>query len=164
MVQVPLIRVGPFTFEPTTGALWRGGALLPLLPKDAAVLAVLVQQAGHIVSKETLLEAVWPETYVTETVLKNCIARLRRLLGDDLQSPQYIETRARRGYRFLGTVEPQAPEEAIHEPTSVGGQPLTPFSLVPSGMVGRESGLGSIDLATFGIASDQSRLNRIKGS
>ena len=111
-----MIHFGPFTFEPTTGSLWRGGVLLSLLPKDAAVLAVLVQQAGQVVLKEALLEAVWPETYVTETVLKNSIARLRRLLGDDLHSPHYIETRARRGYRFVGPVVPPAPEEAAHAP------------------------------------------------
>jgi DNA-binding winged helix-turn-helix (wHTH) protein len=133
-----MIRFGPFTFESTTGSLWRGGALLPLLPKDAAVLAVLVHHAGHIVAKDALLEAVWPETYVTETVLKNSIARLRRMLGDDLKTPHYIETRARRGYRFLGMVELQAPEEAVHAPTSALVQPLTPAPLVPSHMVGRE--------------------------
>ena len=139
MAQMSLIRVGPFTFEPTTGALWRGGALLSLLPKDAAVLAVLVQHAGHIVTKETLLEAVWPETYVTETVLKNCIARLRRLLGDDLKTPRYIETRARRGYRFVGTVQPPGAEQAVHAPPSAAVQPLAPFPLVPGGMVGRNA-------------------------
>src|SRR5437870_2826169 len=55
VVRSSMMHFGPFTFEPTTGSLWRGGALLPLLPKDAAVLAVLVQHAGHIVTKEALL-------------------------------------------------------------------------------------------------------------
>src|SRR5262249_42393214 len=131
----------PFTFEPTTGSLWRGGALLSLLPKDAAVLAVLVQQAGQVGLKEALLEAVWPETYVTETVLKNSIARLRRLLGGTLTAPHYIETRARRGYRFLAPVEALALEHAGHAPPSAVIQLLVPCPLVPSHMVGREAEL-----------------------
>src|SRR6266568_9404341 len=135
MSGVLMIHFGPFTFEPTTGSLWRGGALLPLLPKDASVLAVLVHHAGHIVTKETLLETVWPATYVTETVLKNCIARLRRLLGDDLKTPRYIETRARRGYRFLSAVQSPVAEHAVHAPPSAAGQPLAPFPLAPGGMV-----------------------------
>jgi predicted ATPase/DNA-binding winged helix-turn-helix (wHTH) protein len=133
-----MIHFGPFTFEPTTGSLWRGGTLLPLLPKDAAVLAVLMHHAGQIVLKATLLEAVWPETYVTDTVLKNSIARLRRLLGDDRQRPHYIETHSRRGYRFLGTVEPPAPEQASHEPPHAVSQPLASCAPGVSGMVGRE--------------------------
>jgi predicted ATPase/DNA-binding winged helix-turn-helix (wHTH) protein/class 3 adenylate cyclase len=124
-----MIYFGPFTFDPTTGSLWRGGALLSLLPKDAAVLAVLVQHAGQVVLKETLLEAVWPETYVTETVLKNSIARLRRLLGDQLKTPHYIETRARRGYRFLAAVETRAPVERPAPSAPAAATPLLPSLL-----------------------------------
>src|SRR5262245_41993008 len=57
---------GPFRLDPTTGTLWRDDDLLPLPPKPFAVLAYLVAHAGQVVSKETLLEAVWPDTAVTE--------------------------------------------------------------------------------------------------
>jgi DNA-binding response OmpR family regulator len=50
MASPPMVRFGPFRFDPTTGALWRGAEFLPLLPKDAAVLGVLVQHAGRIVT------------------------------------------------------------------------------------------------------------------
>src|SRR5215510_14668143 len=60
---------GPFRLDPTTESLWQDEVLLPLPPKPFAVLACLVAHAGRVVSKETLLEAVWPNTAVTEGVL-----------------------------------------------------------------------------------------------
>ena len=73
----PLVQFGPFTFDPRTGSLWQGTVLLPSQPKDAAVLQVLLQHAGQVVSREILLEARWPDTFVTDTVLKNRLNRLR---------------------------------------------------------------------------------------
>ena len=66
---------GPFRLDPATGSLWRDEVLLPLPPKPFTVLAYLVAHAGQVVSKETLLEAVWPHTAVTEGVLKTCWGR-----------------------------------------------------------------------------------------
>jgi DNA-binding winged helix-turn-helix (wHTH) protein len=128
VTTAPLVRFGPFSFDPRTGSLWRGPALLPSQPKDAAVLRVLLQHAGQVVSREALLGAVWPETFVTDTVLKNCIARLRRLLGDDSKAPRYLETWRRRGYRFIGSIT-CAPGHAIEQE---GGAPqaLSPPSTI----------------------------------
>ena len=72
---------GPFRLDPTTRSLWRDEVLLPLPPKPLAVLAYLVAHAGQVVSKETLLEAVWPQTAVTEGVLKTCRHRSARCCG-----------------------------------------------------------------------------------
>jgi len=102
MAVSPLLRFGPFTFEPHTGALWRETERLQLQPQDAAVLCSLLQQAGRVVRTEALLDTIWPETSVSETGLQHRINRLRQLLGDDPKRPQYIETRPGRGYRFLG--------------------------------------------------------------
>ena len=138
MSSPPEIRFGPFTFEPQTGSLWRGPALLPLLPKDAAILHVLMQHAGHVVSKDTLLEAVWPETYVTETVLKNGITRLRRLLADDPKAPRYIETRPRRGYRFLEQVQHETAGHEGPAPPPDMPQPVPSSPVAPPLLVGCE--------------------------
>ena len=100
--------------------------LLPSRPKDAAVLWVLLQHVGQIMSREALLEAVWPETFVTDTVLKNCINRLRRLLGDTPKAPRYIETWRRRGYRFIAPIT-TAPEREM-EPLEGLPQTLAPSS------------------------------------
>ena len=95
---------GPFRLDPTTESLWRDEVLLPLPPKPFAVLAYLVAHAGQVVSKETLLEAVWPHTAVTEGVLKTCLGQIRQVLGETARSPQYIATLYRRGYRFVAPV------------------------------------------------------------
>ena len=95
---------GPFRLDPTTESLWRDEVLLPLPPKPFAVLAYLVVHAGQVVSKETLLDAVWPNTAVTEGVLKTCLGQIRQVLGETARAPQYIATLHRRGYRFVASV------------------------------------------------------------
>jgi class 3 adenylate cyclase/predicted ATPase len=95
---------GPFRLDPTTASLWRDAVLLPLPPKPCAVLAYLVAHAGQVVAKETLLAAVWPDTAVTEGVLKTCLGQIRQVLGETARTPQYIATLSRRGYRFVAPV------------------------------------------------------------
>src|SRR5262249_42099817 len=95
---------GPFRLDPTTESLWRDEVLLPLPPKPFAVLAYLVAQAGQVVSKETLLDAVWPNTAVTEGVLKTCLGQIRQVLGETARAPADIATLHRRGYRFVAPV------------------------------------------------------------
>jgi DNA-binding winged helix-turn-helix (wHTH) protein len=121
-----------------TGSLWRGAEFLPLLPKDAAILEVLVRHAGRIVTKDALLDAGWPQTYVTDTVIKNGFGQLRLVLGDDRKTPRYIETYPCRGYRFIGTVETPKPAEAFPQSTRLAGQPAAPLPEAPALMVERE--------------------------
>jgi DNA-binding winged helix-turn-helix (wHTH) protein len=100
---------GPFRLEAETARLWRGPERLPLRPKSFAVLHYLLQHAGRLVSKDALLQAVWPDVAVSEAMLTICLSELRRVLGETRQAPQFIETVARRGYRFIGTVRQVAP-------------------------------------------------------
>src|SRR5262245_19608960 len=95
---------GPFRLDSSAEVLWRDECVLPLPPKPFAVLAYLVAHAGQVVSKEALLEAVWPDTAVTEGVLKTCLGQIRQVLGETARSPQYIATLHRRGYRFMAPV------------------------------------------------------------
>jgi DNA-binding winged helix-turn-helix (wHTH) protein len=108
---------GPFRLDPASGCLWREEQLIPLPPKPLAVLAYLVAHAGQVVTKEALLEAVWPEVVVTEGVLKTCLGQIRRALGEAARKPMYIATVHRRGYRFTAPVtivEPAQAEEVSH--------------------------------------------------
>jgi DNA-binding winged helix-turn-helix (wHTH) protein len=89
--------------------LWCGEQVLPLTAKALRVLGLLVAHAGQLVSKDTLFEAVWPEAAVSDGVLTNCIGELRRALGDTAQTPRFIQTVHRRGYRFLAPVTVLAP-------------------------------------------------------
>jgi DNA-binding winged helix-turn-helix (wHTH) protein len=81
---------------------WRGTEVLRLRPKSFAVLRHLVAQAGRVVPSDVLLQEVWPDTAVSDGVLKVCLHELRQALGDTAQAPQYIETVPRRGYRWIG--------------------------------------------------------------
>lgn len=69
------------------------------------MLRVLIQNGGQVVDKDTLLKKVWPDSFVEEGNISFNIRQLRKLLGDDAQSPIYIETIPRRGYRFIAQVE-----------------------------------------------------------
>jgi DNA-binding winged helix-turn-helix (wHTH) protein/tetratricopeptide (TPR) repeat protein len=89
--------------------LWRGSRVIPLRQKSFAVLRYLLEHAGQLAIKEELLRAVWPETYVSDIVLKVCIRELRHALGDQREAPQFIETVHRRGYRFIAPLTSARP-------------------------------------------------------
>ena len=99
----------PFRLDPVNQCLWRNKEAgqderLLLTPKAFAVLRYLVEHAGRLVTQEELLDAVWPETFVQPEVLKYQIADIRGILGDSPKNPVFIETLARRGYRFVARV------------------------------------------------------------
>src|SRR5262245_60808553 len=99
----------PFRLDPVNEQVWREGQLVPLRPKLFAILRYLVEHAGRLVPRDELLHAVWPDTVVSESVLRGCIRALREALGDDAEEPHFIETVARRGYRFLAPLTAAAP-------------------------------------------------------
>src|SRR5262245_39216704 len=96
-----VISFGPYRLDRTSGRLVCEGLNLPLRPKTFGVLEYLATRPGRLVSQDELLEALWPGTHVTRSVLAGCIRELRRALGDDPRSPRFVETAYRRGYRFV---------------------------------------------------------------
>src|SRR5262249_16604650 len=74
-------------------------------------LCCLVTQAGQLVTKDALLEAVWPDTAMSESILTVAIRTLRRVLGDQARTPRFIETVHGRGYRFIAPVSATRPPE-----------------------------------------------------
>ena len=99
-----LIVFPPFRLDAQNQQLWRETALLPLRPKTFAVLLYLATHPGRLVTASELRHAIWPDTYVSEGLLRGYIRELRDILGDDAKQPQYIETVPRRGYRFVAAV------------------------------------------------------------
>ena len=93
-----------FRLDLPNECLWDGSQAIRLRPKAFAVLNYLLGRPGRLVNKEELLNAVWPETFVGEAVLKVTIRQLRKALDDDPKSPRFIETAHRRGYRFIGQI------------------------------------------------------------
>jgi len=107
------LTFGRYRFEPETGRLWAGLQEIRLTPKASGVLRTLVARAGTPVSKDELFASVWDGACVSDDALTSCVQELRRALADDPRQPQFIETRHRRGYRFIASVEdrvPAAPE------------------------------------------------------
>src|SRR6187549_666252 len=85
-------------------AALRGDLAIPLEPKAFDVLVHLIEQRDRVVTKEELLDAVWEGTFVTPNVLTRAVAQIRKALGDESQDARYIETVAKRGYRFIAPV------------------------------------------------------------
>src|SRR5262245_25413498 len=97
---------GSFRLDPVNACLWRGTRQVHLAPKAFAVLSYLARQHGQLVTKEALLETVWPGTTVGDAVLKVCVREIRRALGDRPAAPRFVDTIHRRGYRFIASVTP----------------------------------------------------------
>jgi DNA-binding winged helix-turn-helix (wHTH) protein/tetratricopeptide (TPR) repeat protein len=100
-----LVIFDPFCLDLGNECLWRGSQAIKLRPKVFAVLQYLLDRPGQLVTKEQLLDAVWPATFVTDAVLKVTIRQLRNALDDDPNAPRFIQTSHRRGYRFIANVD-----------------------------------------------------------
>ena len=100
-----LYRFGQFTIDIDQKVLLQNGVALAVTPKVFETLLVLVENAGRVVDKETLMGRVWPDTFVEEANLTFNITQLRKALGDSARKPEFVETVSRRGYRFIAAVE-----------------------------------------------------------
>jgi DNA-binding winged helix-turn-helix (wHTH) protein/pimeloyl-ACP methyl ester carboxylesterase len=103
-------RFGPFHLDVRERRLSRGGEVIPLRLKVFDTLLVLVENAGRLVTKQELLDTVWPETTVEENNLNHNVSVLRKALGEKATGQQYIETVPRVGYRFAAPVDAGVPQ------------------------------------------------------
>ena len=137
--RLPSVLFGPFAFDTHTRLLRRGGQEIALPPRVLGVLELLLRRAGDVVSRQELIDTVWKDAFVTDTSLAEAVSVLRQALADDPQSPTYIQTQHRRGYRFVAPVSTLGPagttagvrnDASAVEPVvspSIGGQ-LVPWS------------------------------------
>ena len=102
---LPSYRFGPFLLDRPRYRVLRGEHPVELSPKLLDLLIFLVEHREDLVTKEALLDALWAAANVTENALAQAISELRQALDDDAQTPRYIKTVARRGYRFVAPVE-----------------------------------------------------------
>ena len=112
---------GPFRLSVTDRLVHQGDKVVPLTPKLVDTLVVLVENSGHVVTKETLMATLWPDTFVEESSLSQNISLLRKALTGN-GNGHYIETIPKRGYRFAAAVREinEAPAEpVIQETTSI---------------------------------------------
>jgi serine/threonine protein kinase/DNA-binding winged helix-turn-helix (wHTH) protein len=122
-------RFGPFLFDFHTGELRKHKVKLKLVGQPLEVLALLLERPGNLVTRDELRRRLWPHDTVVDFDygVNMAIYRLRQALGDDSETPRYIETLPRRGYRFIGEVELLTPPP----PAVPGAEPASPPVSLP---------------------------------
>jgi DNA-binding winged helix-turn-helix (wHTH) protein len=140
MATAASYKFGPFVVDGGTYRLTRDGTIVPLSPKIIDLLLFLAARPSALVSKDDLFAALWPDVAVTDNALTQAVSELRQALGDDPAKPRYVQTVARRGYRFIAPVEvvaspaaqaaapareeaPPAPVVAVLDFANVSGDP-----------------------------------------
>src|SRR5439155_22585432 len=113
-------RFGDFEFDPTSGELRRDGLKVRLQEQPFQILTLLLKRPGEVVTREEVRQALWPgDTFVDFDVgLNSAVKRLRDALGDSADSPRFVETLPRRGYRFIAALEapPGLPPATLEAP------------------------------------------------
>jgi Tol biopolymer transport system component/DNA-binding winged helix-turn-helix (wHTH) protein len=109
----PKYEFGPFCLDADRRVVHRGGEVIPLAAKAFEILLILIENRSRVVEKDELLKLIWPDTVVEERNVAVNVSTLRKVLGDRLDSHEYIVTFAGRGYRFV------APVREVHH--AIGG-------------------------------------------
>lgn len=100
-----LFEFGDYRLDPAEHQLLRDGTVIPLTPKAFETLRLLVENSGHLLEKDRLMEMLWADAFVEEGNLADNISKIRQALGDSRKTPKFIETVSGRGYRFIAKVE-----------------------------------------------------------
>src|SRR5215471_18774177 len=134
-----IYRFGPFELSERDGEVRKHGVRIKLQEQPFRVLLELLANAGTLVTREGLQQKLWPaDTFVDFDVgLNSAIRKIRQALGDDADNPRYIETAAKRGYRFLALVNRTSGDPVVSSktvatpPPSVSTTPLLPETHIP---------------------------------
>jgi DNA-binding winged helix-turn-helix (wHTH) protein len=123
--EARLLRFGVFEVDLTAGELRKNGARIRLQEQPFQVLTALLQNAGHVVTRDELREKIWPaDTFVDfDHSLNTAVNKIRESLGDSASSPRFVETLARRGYRFIAPVDGIAAATTGSAPAQDKGTP-----------------------------------------
>ena len=112
---LPSYRFGPFVLDTVQHALLKKGKSVALTPKTYDTLLLLVQNSGRMLSKEELMQTLWPDSFVEESNLTQQVSMIRRALGESASNPRYIATVPSRGYRFIAAIKNAVEEEGISD-------------------------------------------------
>ena len=123
-----LVKFGVYELDLHSGELRKSGARLSLQQQPLQLLSVLLEQPGQLVTREALRKRLWPDdTFVDfEHGLNAAVKRLRDTLGDSADSPRFVETVPRRGYRFIAPTSVDGPSSLPGTPTEITSQGLLP--------------------------------------
>src|SRR6476620_552227 len=108
------VRFGPFVLDVHSGELHKNGSKLKVQPQPIQVLTIPREHPGELVTREEIRTSIWPsDTFVDfEHGLNTAVKKLRQALGDESETPKYIETLPRRGYRFISPLAFPEPKPA----------------------------------------------------
>jgi len=132
---------GPFRLDRVKRLLWCDGEVVSLSPKAFDTLLALIEKRGELLDKDTLMQTLWPDSFVEEANLTVKISQLRRALGELPHEHQYIVTVPGRGYRFVADV--RTPETVEVEP------------VVPVGLTKPEPRRSRLGLVIAAAANEQ---------
>ncbi len=162
-----IARFGVFELDFSAGELRKNGAKLRLQEQPFQVLALLLDRAGDVVTREELRQKLWSaDTFVDfDHSLNTAVNKLRELLGDSASSPRYIETLARRGYRFIAPVQNSVATASAQNSTRSSPSALHPELEVPIPRRGLTRGLFALAQVMYLIfyVVALSRLHAIQG-
>ena len=152
-----IFRFDDWTLNLSSGELERGGVRARLQEHPLQVLASLLDNAGQVVTREQLIAKLWPTTIVDfDTGLNTAVRKLRAALGDTAETPRYIETIPRRGYRFIGTVRGE--ERPV--PSAIAA-PATPLAAGPAAPAPDAAKAASLGAAGGGASGDRRRFVKV---
>jgi DNA-binding winged helix-turn-helix (wHTH) protein/Tol biopolymer transport system component len=116
-----LYAFGPFLLDASECLLTLQGKPIPLAPKAFEVLVILVENAGHLIDKDDLMQRLWPDSFVEEGNVAKHVSLLRKVLSEATNGREYIETVPKRGYRFVVDVREVADAEVDSEHETLSG-------------------------------------------
>jgi predicted ATPase/DNA-binding winged helix-turn-helix (wHTH) protein len=144
MKSTSIISFPPFRLDPLSVQLWEDDRRVSIRPKVLEVLLYLVSNPDRLITKEELLDTVWAKTRVSESLPKDYVQELRRVLHDDPKSPKFIETVHGRGYRFIAPIS-TAELDNSRQHSLPAEEPLPIVrELSPTLLVGREPELAQL--------------------
>jgi eukaryotic-like serine/threonine-protein kinase len=153
------LRFGPFQFDVRAGELTKHGLRIRLQEQPFQILRMLLMRPGEIVLREEIRQNLWPDDTVVEFdhSINAAIKRLRDALGESAESPRYVETVARRGYRFIGKLEgilapqPTLIRAELMEDTTAG--PTLPIGEPKRKLIPQRIGIVAMAIAIVALAS-----------
>ncbi len=134
-----IYKFDDFQLDVCERQLFRQDQLIAVPPKVFDTLLVLIENRGRLLTKDFLMQQIWPESFVEESCLTQYIFQLRKALGEDRQGNGYIETVPKRGYRFHAQIENKSEENSVAALLEEAAQPVAPFNsqLAISNLVAR---------------------------
>lgn len=138
------LRFSGFLIPADVDVLFRDDEAIPIEPQAVRVLRYLAERPGRVVTKEELLDRVWPDVFTTDGVLKKAVSQIRKALGDSTSQPQFVETHHGRGYRFIAAVDAEADKTVDTAQMGSFERPIGNLPFHISDFIGRERELAEL--------------------